>query len=217
MVKLTESEALFENLCDHSGWEWSRVEQAEQEGHRRPDYRLSLCQNREVIVEVKQFDPNPQERRQLQARIPTYSSTPGNRIRKAIQSGASQLKALSEGKWPTILVVYDTTGSMMHTRPYAVLTAMRGLDVVDVAVPADPNQAPTFGPLRPGPNKKLTATSHTTISAIAVLRSMEYGPAVEIYHNPHAANPLEPNEVMGERVTNLRMKPDESGWEVVEP
>lgn len=216
MAESTDSEALFEDLCDRLGWVWSRVEEAELEGYRRPDYWVRLGQNREVIVEVKQFDPNPQERQQLQARVAAYRSTPGDRIRKAIRSGAPQLKALSEGKRAAILVVYDNTGSMMHTDPYAVLTAMRGLDVVDVAVPADPNQAPTFGPLRPGPKKKLTATSHTTVSAIAVLRIREDGPSLEIYHNRHAVNPLRPAEVGGERVTNLRMKPDESDWEVVE-
>lgn len=214
---MTEAEKLFEELCDNSGWQWRRISVSEDEGEKRPDYEIRLQSERFMVVEVKQFDPNPAERAVLEQKVRVFRTEPGDRIRKAVRSGAGQLKTLSEGRRPALLVVYDNVGVRMHTHSYAVLTAMRGLDVVPVLVPSDPAKPPVFQDQRSGPKKKLTKKAHTSISAIAVLCVTESGAELVVYHNPHAKVPLGANELAGANVHHLRMCQDESGWEGVPP
>jgi hypothetical protein len=92
---------------------------------------------------------------------------------------------------------------------------MRGLDEVPVSIPWDTAESPTFGPTRPGPKKKLTPSANTSISAIAVIDVPEEAPQLTVYHNPYSAVRLEPEELSGSDVRHVRMKPDESGWDLV--
>ena len=88
---------------------------------------------------------------------------------------------------------------------------MRGLDVIDVYIPADPRSHPVFGPDRAW--KELTADMNTSVSCIAVLRElwsdsarMTGGPedALDVYHNPLAEHPLDPSHLVGRNVTHYR-------------
>ena len=212
-VGVTESEQLFEEFCEGAGWEWERVSVAHAGEGRRPDYSIRLQSGDPLFIEVKQFDPNPEEKAALSKTMRVFQTVPGDRIRKAVQSGAPQLKALSQGQWPALLVVFDNVGTRMHTDPYAVLTAMRGLDVVPVTVPADPAESPVFHPSRPGPKKKLTAKANTTLSGIGVLKAGQFGPSLEVYHNPHAAVPLEVTALPTYHVSHFAMSADQQRWE----
>ena len=142
---------------------------------------------------------------------------PGARLRKVIDRANAQLKTLSQGKKPGILIVYNNVwGGSYHTDPYAVLTAMRGLDVVPVLVPEDARHPPTFLDARPGPKKKLRPDENTHVSAIAVLFGTADTAQLAVYHSPHARTPLAPGDLTADGVTQFRMCEDESGWDRIE-
>lgn len=213
---VTRSEALFVELCEVVGW---RVERLSEAGHGipSPDFLLEASDGTSIVVEIKQFDPNPEERKELEkleaGRMAQSSTKPGKRVRQAIRKAARQLKARGAGSSPAMLVVFDATGFRIHDDPYAILTAMRGLDVVPV-LRADDTDAPVeFGNRRPGPEKRMTANMHTSISGIAALRQTQNGLSLDIYHNDFAKCPINSPALIGARVRHWRMRRDEMEWE----
>lgn len=221
MVIHTKSEILFENLCKHCNIPWRRVEKEGDKG-KLPDYEISPLGHL-IIVEVKQFDPNVEEKQAIKqmerGEVGTTGTKPGDRIRKAIHAAAPQLRALSRGQVPAMLVVYNNVlGSGLHTDPYAVLTAMQGLDVV--VVPMNPSASYLSQETRSGPFKKMTENDNTSISAIGVLCSDAMGcPRLQIYHNRYARNPMNPDWMRKPEITHHRI-PDGatssmSDWENV--
>lgn len=204
---MTISEELFEQFCRTASIPYSRV--AEEAALRRPDYEIALSGHR-VVVEVKQFDPNDREAAALRGwrerEAIALRTIVGDRIRKAIQRAAPQLRALSQGKRPALLVVWDNTMAE-HTDPHSVATAMQGRDVIDVLVPQDPKIPPVFLDTRSGPGKKMTANDNTTISAIGVLLEDKNAiPHLRVYHNRHAANPIDPLWLRVDRVLHFRIR-----------
>lgn len=216
----TISEDMFEELCRSAGIACERVDEAST---RTPDYEVKLGGHR-VVAEVKQFDPNEEEaesiRRVEAGGIGGTTTVPGNRVRKAIRSAAKQLKALSKGECPTMVVVYNNSGAKQHTDPYSVSTAMQGLDVVPVLVPKDPSISPQFQETRFGPGKKMTPNANTTISAIGVLvHDFDDRTHLCIYHNRHARHPIDPEWMRHPLVHHYRL-PDGAasslgGWQEV--
>ncbi len=219
---MTESERLFAEFCQKAGIPCTRVATASDAQERRPDYRLTCLLGTEIIAEVKQFDPSAEEKvlieRARSGESVEMGGVPGARLRQVVDRANAQLKALSRGAKPGILVVYNNVwGMSQNTAPYAVLTAMRGLDVVPVLVPEDPSIPQTFLDSRPGPKKKLRADANTHVSAIAVLSErFEEGLGLVVYHNRHARPPLEPADIDVEGVVQFRMCDDQSGWDEIE-
>ncbi|NUP96216.1 MAG: hypothetical protein HUU28_08645 [Planctomycetaceae bacterium] len=148
----TVSEGIFEGLCRSVGIACDRVDEA---GTQTPHFEIKSSGHR-IFAEVKQFDPNEEEAESKQrldaGGFGGSGITPGNLIRKAMYRAAPQLRALPTGAFPAMLVVYNTNRSRLHTDPYAVVTAMQGIDVVPVLVPKDPSLSPQFSghALRPG-------------------------------------------------------------------
>jgi len=211
MMSRTISEEMFEELCLKAGAPCCRV--AEKVDAKRPDYEVEFAGER-IVTEVKQFDPNDEEA----GGIGGITITPGDRIRKAIRRAAPQLKALSKGECPAMLVVYNNSGAKNHTDPYSVATAMQGLDVIPVLVPEEPSISPQFQDARSGPGKKMTANANTTISALGVLRTdFDAELLLCIYHNSHARHPIDPEWIRHPRVHHFRLPGDEAsslgGWE----
>lgn len=224
---MTESEELFRRFCKSQGWHLERIdEQSVAQGSRVPDFRLRLEDGAAIVVEVKQFDPNPEEKAaELAEGSGVLGGKPGQRLREVISKANNQLKAL-RGTDPGMLVVYNRTICELHDDCYAVLTAMRGLDVIEYRVPAD--QGSPIVPVRErsGPGKKLTREMNTSISCIAVLREffngdmIPYGMsgpnpeyAMAVYHSPFAKHPLDPELLASSRVRHYRMSADEKSWE----
>lgn len=216
----TVSEDMFEEFCQSGSIACERVD---EEVSQTPDYDIKPSGHR-VVAEIKQFDPNEEEaesnRRVDAGGVGGSGTTPGDRIRKAIHRAAPQLKALSKGECPAMLVVYNNRASKLHTDPYAVATAMQGLDVVPVLVPKDPSLSPQFQETRSGPGKKMTPNANTTISAIGVLVT-DFDDATHlcIYHNRHARHPIDPEWLRQPRVHHYRL-PDGAttsleGWREV--
>jgi len=101
----------------------------------------------------------------------------------------------------------------MHSEPYGVLTAVRGLDQIPITVPRNPHERPRFGSAHPGPKKKLTATTNRSISAIAVLNDGFNGTRLTVYHNRHASVPLSIRELVGVSIKHFRLGDDEQSWQ----
>jgi hypothetical protein len=215
----TISERLFVAFCAQREIPCVRVETASIAGERRPDFRLTGHTGTSIATEVKQFDPSPEEaaliKRSLAGEVVLRGGVPGARLREVIGRANAQLKALSGGIQPGLLVVYNNvSGSFYHTEPYAVLTAMRGLDVVPVLVPRDPRESPTFLPMRPGPKKKLRADANTHISAIGILsQPSDETLYLSVYHNPHARVRLNKTDLNVSGIGHYVMRRDQSDWD----
>jgi hypothetical protein len=215
----TISERLFVAFCAQTGLRCVRVETASNVGERRPDFQLTGHTGISIATEIKQFDPSPEEdaliKRSLAGEVVLRGGVPGARLREVIDRANAQLKALSGGTRPGLLVVYNNVlGGSYHTQPYAVLTAMRGLDVVPVLVPQDPHQSPTFLPMRPGPKKKLRADANTHISAIAMLsQPTDEAFDLAVYHNPHARVGLIAADLRALCIRHFVMRQDQSDWD----
>jgi hypothetical protein len=205
---MTESERLFESFCEGHGLTCHRVSTTIKP---RPDYELEIGTQR-LLVEIKQVDPNREERAFMVflasgGKQVALGGKPGERLRRAICAANTQLKALLAGRlMPTMLVVYNNTPCHLHTQPYAVMTAMRGLDVVPVVVPSNRSELPRFGHTRSGPERAMRADANTSTSALAVLSEVDAGQFVlAVYHNRYAAAPLEPSLMRLPGVTHLRL------------
>ena len=59
-----ESENLFEELCQQHGVEFERIPVSSDS--QQPDYELVLASGQKVIAEVKQIDPNMNDRRAIE-------------------------------------------------------------------------------------------------------------------------------------------------------
>ena len=133
-----------------------------------------------------------------------------------------------------MLVVYNRTQCSLHANPYAVLTAMRGLDVIEYQVPPDPGSPIVPVRERPGPGRKFAPEMNTSVSCIAVLCEFFKGGlipfalsgavspdaagdldyALAVYHNRFARQPLDPGSMVSTRVKHYQMALDESSWEL---
>ena len=226
---MTESEELFRRFCTSQGWRVEKIdEHSVAEGSKVPDFRLQLGDGAGIVVEVKQFDPNPEEREEAQGKgSGVLGGKPGHRLRQVITKANNQLKALGQPD-PGMLVVFNRTPCELHDDHYAVLTAMRGIDEVRVPVgsSAGPGTLVRFGRYQQGPDAKLNPERNTSVSCIAVLREFFDGVAIPfglsgpdpeyalaVYHNLFAKRPLDPSHLVGSRVTHFRMKEDQSSWE----
>lgn len=204
--KRTISESMFEELCRSVGIDCDRVDETTTQ---TPDYEVGFSGHR-IVAEVKQFDPNGEEAESIRLLAAggngDTTATPGQRIRKSIDDAAPQLRALSKGECPTMVVVYNNSGAKQHTDPYSVATAMQGLDVVPVVVPEDPSTSPQFQDVRSGPKKRMTTIHNTKISAIGVLDTDFDGHThLFIYHNRHASHPIGPEWLRHSRVHHYHL------------
>jgi hypothetical protein len=212
-------ESLFEKFCAETGLKYERVQEAAGLGERRPDYRVDGRDGTLFWAEVKALMPNEREadelRRKKAGEVVVHGGTPGERLRRLIGKANPQLRALANDGAPGVLFVFnDEPHLSWHVDPYSVLTAMRGLDVVDVFVPRDPRESPRFGELRSGPGKKMTEHANTSTSALVCVelwRGTET--AVNVFHNRHASIPLPVSVLAGPPFRQWCMADDERDWE----
>lgn len=228
-MKDQDAEQSFRKFCAQAGIRWRKVptddkkkREKREKGEQRPDCEI-WASGHKIVVEVKQFCPtNREEKEALEdsenksvAAFPIHK--PGERVRNAMGTAASQLKALSKGKIPAMLVLQNNIGAL-HTHPYAILTAMRGLDRIPVAVPDDPNISPSFGNVESGSRRKMTEKHNTKISAIAVIQiSSDEMYELDVYHNRFAANPIDPTWLQQPRIRHWKIPEGSTsslaGWE----
>ena len=192
----TVSELLFEDYCDWAGIDWNRIKK--KDGAKTPDYEL-VIDGRTIITEVKEFEKNKDEQesyRLLGERGygKVLNEEPGDRVRKKIRKSSPQIKALTADCHPGMLVLFDDGQIAGHLAPYHIMTAMYGLELVEMAVPREISIKPYIADRRFGPKKKMTEETNTSISAIGalVVTAPDLILKLHIYHNAFAAVPVDP-------------------------
>ena len=221
MSQKTKSEQLFEDYCTTAGVAWTRIAEGSK---KTPDYSLEV-EGRTIIVEVKEVDRNPDEResdRQLETTGfgKVLRETPGQRVRKKIANASKQIKALTKGRHPGMLVLTatDWIRALHHLDGYAIKTAMYGLQTVEFAVPRDPSTSPYPVGSKFGPKKKMTPDANTSISAVGVLVPTAAGtPRLVVYRNLYAAIPIEAAVIGRLGAVQRDIDIDRLKWITVEP
>lgn len=210
-------EQLFERFCAAFALKHERIAEAAANGEQRPDYHVTGSDGTEFVAEVKLVTPTDDEARDIArvyaGEVFATGGTPGERMRRLISKPNRQLKALDTGQ-PGVLVVFNPEFLLKrHTDPYSVLTAMRGLDTIDVQVPADSREHPVFGDLRSGKGKKMTSTGNTSTSAVICPTEGADGVwSTGVYHNRFAAHPLPVTAIQDTHVVHFRIADDERDW-----
>lgn len=213
-------EAIFVAVFEAIGLTCTRISVSDTEREQRPDFSVVGSDGTQFIAEVKMVSPSPVEiieaKRRETEQFVTHGGKPGERLRRFIGKANSQLKAAARPGVPGVLAVINVDAYLaQHIDPYSVLTAMRGLDVVDVSVPRNPQLRPTFGEARPGPGKKMTKEMNTNTSAIVTMkpRGSETWD-IRVYHNRFAETTFPIGAIRGQFVSHFRMKEDQSGWDL---
>lgn len=194
-MELTESERAFESYCSKKHLEFFRVPTDER---KSPDYLLKVG-DLEIVIEVKQIEPNREEREAL-GKLETEgfsasSTVPGQRVRKKITDSAPQLKRHAEKGRQTILLLYSTDIFQSHIEPYHIRVGMYGFHTIYYAIPSDRSKRPKVIGESLGKGKKMTDSQNTSISALAIMLRTNYGLDVTLYHNIHSRFPIEPSSV----------------------
>lgn len=209
------SELLFEDYCTRAGIQWERIR--EQHG-TTPDYEL-VVDDRTIIAEVKEITKNKAERESDQLlRERGYGEAlggkPGARVRKKIMDSSPQIKARTAGRHPGLLVLYNDGQIAGHLDRYHIMTAMYGLEVMQVTVPQDPSARPYVTGSRFGPHKKMTNDANTSISAIGalVVTAPDRVIKLQVYHNPFAAVPIEPVLLSRRGIQQCRIDLENRQW-----
>lgn len=192
MGNATISETLFEALCVSHRIDCARIPTGVRPS---PDYEIVLGVQR-VLVEVKQLDQNERDaevNHTLDANLDTGGAvSPASRLREQIARGYRQLKEGVRDGQPTLLVIYNNSGSMNFIDSFTVTTAMFG------------SYGVRFGLTKTGKvhetgrgfmgNRRLTRNQCKHLSAIGVLKDALSGALrLEVYHNPFALVPVEPH------------------------
>jgi hypothetical protein len=190
------AEQLFERFCGRVGIKAIRIPTGTE---KTPDYRISICDH-DVVVEVKQIDPNKEEEAELakfdRGESGGYSALPGTRLRRELSKADKQLATVAKDRHPAMAVFYNNVFLRYHTDPYNIRVAMYGVEQVVVAVSSDPKVRPRYVGTKFGPKRKLTPEHNRTTSAVGALILNPPGdlqsPQLIVYHNIYARHPLPP-------------------------
>lgn len=193
MSVLTQAEILFEKYCTDHGIPFTRIPEGLT---RTPDYELVLGGGA-VAVEVKQLDPNEEDRaflHDLRTKGRAGGMVDMGRAWQSIQDAVKQLRRYAKGRMPAVVLLYNSMGSAIpHLDPYNLAYCLYGPEKVHYAVPADPHLDVRQLGMSRGGGSLATKQHNTTLSAIAVLQHIsadEVG--LSVYHNIHASTPLRP-------------------------
>lgn len=205
MSEQTISEELFERFCKENRIKFSRIEVSAISGKKEPDYQMETSSGK-VLVEVKQFDPNPEElklQKQLDDRgwTDAFGGEPGAKVRLKIQSAAKQLKSRGAGSVPSMVVLYNNVPiSRRGTDPYEIKTAMYGIEKIDLSVVSN-KPGVSIKDRGFGSKRKMTPSSNTSISAVAAFYyGFDQQLLMCVFHNIYAAIPLDIESFKGEKI-----------------
>lgn len=198
MTAKTKSELLFEQFCaEHE----LRCDPIPRTSQRTPDYDVYFGEQ-QVVVEIKQIDPTPEEAAQIArweaGEVITFGGEAGKRVRQEITDARKQLKG-AKSKFPALVILYNNAEPISYSDPMFVLLAMYGALTLPLTVPAGGGR-PIAGDLRFGGNRRVTETDNTTLSAVCVLiHDMNDRLVLTFYHNYFAAKPFNPEWFKAER------------------
>ena len=187
----TTSETYFEKLCANRRVVCERISETKA---KSPDYRV-LIPPMVLITEVKQLDPNDEDERL--SKIWGTPQSPGvfsvtKRVHDKLADGYPQVERLSEGKFPTMIVVYNNAAEWNLLSGFTITTAMFG----SYGFVLESQSDETIEVARQGHfgNRKVTEKTCRSLSAVGVLKRTE-SETLELccYHNPFAKVPIEPD------------------------
>jgi hypothetical protein len=206
------SETLFEKYCDSHGIRWRAVAVGSS---RTPDYDIFLRRFK-VVTEVKEITQNKEERQADEDlknnKYTVVRIVPGDRVRGKISDAVPQIKARSKGRFPGLLVLFGKGFSAGHIDSYQIRVAMYGFETIVFAIPNDMSASPYAVGKKFGKKRKVTPDDNTSLSAIAVLTAMaEDRLELKIFHNEHAAMPLDPGLFASYGVSQYRLGEAEPG------
>ncbi len=220
----TQSETLFEELCTQHGIAYTRIP-VFPGCPPQPDYELVLAGGK-VIAEVKQIDPNADDRRFTETlscdHVATQRRNPdlmARRVRNAIRNSVTQIKSRlrSHPGVPAALVLFDAARNG-YTDPYVVQTAMHGWEhvVFDVSLTGDAPRVMDRGFPRRN-NRAVRRDKNQQLSALATLHecwnidTRERFLELCFYHNHYAAHPILPEWWTGGGIRHATLSVKEPG------
>lgn len=203
-LKLTKWEYLFYQYMVAARTACSRIVEGSS---KTPDFTVVIS-NRTVPVELKEFSPNPSEKRDEQLlRTRGYGDGHGTevglRIAKTAEKARSQLRAFNDqhGDGPGILAIVDPC-SLRHAEPHHLAALFEGTLTVDISV-ADGSIVDVY---RKENRRRSPHERNRILSAVAVLcLGTKAGLSIHsepesvdryivadllVYHNPHAEHPV---------------------------
>ena len=189
----TKSQVLFERFCTQHGLGCTAIP---VEHTRTADYRV-IVQGHEIVAEVKQLDPNAQDRASSRALksggIGKYGGEAGSRIRHMIDKGKEQVANLARDRSPGLLVIYNNVPECpTYTDPMFVMIAMYGHLTLELELSSSVAGPPKAKALRHGAKNKMSPCSNTSLSAVCVLQERDDGQLLlTCYHNRFAAIPFD--------------------------
>jgi hypothetical protein len=184
------------------------------QGYKTPDYEVNFDGNL-VIVEVKQLDQNKDDEKYrleaIQRGWATYWEKSGRRVRLKIGKAKKQLKSLSQGKHPAILVLYDNVLiGCIDTQD--IKTAMYGQETINIRLPENSKDAePEILNVKLGPDRMFTQRENTTFSAIAFLYRTGKKLCLDVFHNKYAKCPIEPSWLRRSGVRHFKLEEQNKG------
>ena len=145
---------------------------------------------------------------------------PGERIRNKIKNAVPQLRALSLGRHPTLLVLFDAVKwwpELMNAD--ALKVAMYGIETAAVSSEVAPEGGATIIGRWHGSRRRLTDEHNTTLSAIGILSGDDAELRLGIYHNFFAAAPIPSDWLVDPKIQQYRLawSPDRAfpPWETI--
>lgn len=220
-MKRTESETLFEEFCRSASLPLVPIPTESGAGRRTPDYELRV-EDPPILVELKQIDPNAEEREVGRAYITSggpleSSSTPGERLRSKISQAARQLRARCTPNQAGLVAVYNNVWFRpSFTAEHNVLAAMYGRLAFRLTVP---KRGPTVSEPRLAGNRALNRATNTVVSAVAILSHNLSEWELLIYHNNFARVPISPDLLRRPRIQQFRRLDSDPGefpgWQAV--
>ena len=193
MSKPTVSEELFEQLCSQRDVMCTRIPTTTS---KTADYRLSLG-SIELVAEVKQLDPNDEDKKLAPVwgtRNSPAVEAPSDRVQGLLGKGYPQIKHSSEGKLPTMIVVYNNSGSWNWIDTFTVVKAMFGSFGFVLAL--QPTQTITVAGHGYLGERKVTKDTFRSLSVVGVLKRLsENVMGLDCYHNPFARVPIDPTQL----------------------
>ena len=192
MPNLTESERLFARHCADRQIQCERIEEGTA---KSADYTLTLGQT-EMVVEVKQLDPNERDRivkKNMEAGECQGGVAPSRRVRDQIAKAYKQLKPYAAEDRPCLVVLYNNAGYLNRIDKFTITAAMFGTSGIGLGLGSDKIIRPVSQGF--GAKRKLTRNTCRGISAVCVISSSDSGTVLTVYHNPFALRPIDPADL----------------------
>lgn len=214
----TKSELLFQELCTKKAIKCYRIPEGLA---RQADFRIILG-GQQIIVEVKQIEPNDADRDILNRQEAGHTApheAPVPRVRDLINKAYGQLKSSCADRNPGIVVIYNHAYHWNYIDRWTVTTAMFG----NYGISLSPNPRSGWDVVFRGfrDNRRTGASFNRALSALGVLTGDSASDVrLDCYHNPFAAIPLDGNS-MKNLVENQYVHPNPhsgqyTSWDPVE-